>query len=91
MPRGVPRSKSEQTKANVQKVNTANVAQSLLDLLNDVVKNLEGDLLGQIRTHPVSDLEDIQRDYRACLKITDMLRSKITDGIIAKKKLNEEV
>ena len=90
MPRRIPRSKTEQDKANIQKVNTANAASKMLEILSEIQRDFECDLLRQVATQPASDLESIQRNYKACIQIANKLRSKINDGMIAESKLKKE-
>lgn len=90
MPRGIPRTKTEQTRDNVVKAKEGNTAQLLMDILDKLKKRFETQLIDMIVTHPVSDLEEIQRDYKACLKISKELSAIIAEGKIAVDKLNKE-
>lgn len=90
MPRGVPRSKTEQTRDSVVKAKEGNMAQGMMELLDEIVERLKKQLVDTIVTHPVSDLEEIQYEYKACLKIAKELSAKIAEGKIASDKLNKE-
>lgn len=71
-------------------MNEAIAAEGMLKLLDEIIGGLEKDLLRLIKTHPASDLEDIQRNYKASNNIAEQLRSKINSGTIARSQLNKE-
>ena len=90
MPRGVPKNKEDKTKVNVAKANEGRAAEELLNLLETVKQDRKEKLISMIATHPISDLDDIVRDYKACERIGNELSALIAKGKIAVNKLNKE-
>jgi hypothetical protein len=90
MPRGVAKTKDEQKKVNVAKAHDGQLAEKLLELLDQIKANRKDKLVAMIATHPISDLEDIVADYKACQSIADELSAMIAKGKLATNKLNKE-
>lgn len=90
MPRGIPRSRTEQKKENLAKVKRAGQAEELLAMLSEIKADIEKQILGQIAKQPVCDLESIQYEYKACHTIMDMLQSAVVAGKLAEDKLKKE-
>ena len=90
MPRGIPRSRTEQKKENLAKVKKGGQAEELLAMLSEIKADIEKQILGQIAKQPVCDLESIQYEYKACHTIMNMLQSTVVAGKLAEDKLKKE-
>ena len=86
MPRGIPKSKTEQ----IQQVRQAEQAQQLLSILEETMSELKEQYFKMAMSQPISDLESIRQEYLAANRIADTIRFKINKGKIAKAKLEKE-
>lgn len=90
MPRGIPKNEDEKKKANIQKAKDGMAANELVEFIDKLKSRIEKDLLEKILTHPAVDIEGIQNEYKAVIKLLKELAVIVAEGKIASDKLHKE-
>lgn len=74
-------------KKAVKKVKEQDRADELMSMLNEYMNDLKEKTLASLVTQPSRDIECLQAEYRAGLKLVGWLRTKVNEGKVASHNL----